>query len=203
MLVARYPSVAMSLRLPASERREQILQVALEVFARHGYHGASMNDIADAAGVTKPVLYQHFDSKRDLYQALLDEVGTRLLTAISKATAEAPDGKNQTEQGFGAYFQWVHDDRDAFLLLFGSGAQRDEEFNRAVRRVTAHVAEAIAPLIAVDIDLEHQRTIAHGLVGLAEGVSRRLVESDLSFDPDLLGRQVADLAWAGLRAVRR
>jgi hypothetical protein len=65
------------------------------------------------------------------------------------------------------------------------------------------VAEAIAPLIAVDIDLEHQRTIAHGLVGLAEGVSRRLVESDLSFDPDLLGRQVADLAWAGLRAVRR
>ena len=64
-------------------------------------------------------------------------------------------------------------------------------------------AAAAAPRLAVDIDLEHQRTIAHGLVGLAEGVSRRLVESDLSFDPDLLGRQVADLAWAGLRAVRR
>ena len=49
---ARYPAVAMSLRLPASERREHILQVALEVFAKNGYHGASMNDIADAAGVT-------------------------------------------------------------------------------------------------------------------------------------------------------
>ena len=193
----------MSMRLPAPERREQILQVSLEVFAKQGYHGSSMNDIAEAAGVTKPVLYQHFDSKRDLYQALLDDVGNRLLTAISKATAEAPDGKSQTERGFGAYFQWVHDDSDAFLLLFGSGAQRDEEFNKAVRRVTAHVAEAIAPLIAVDIDLEHQRTIAHGLVGLAEGVSRRLVEGDLSFDPEMLGRQVADLAWAGLRAVRR
>lgn len=191
------------MRLPASERREQILQVALEVFAQHGYHGASMNDVADAAGVTKPVLYQHFDSKRDLYKALLDDVGTRLLTAISKATADATDGKSQTEQGFSAYFQWVHDDRDAFLLLFGSGAQRDEEFNAAVRRVTAHVAEAIAPLIAVDIDIEHQRTIAHGLVGLAEGVSRRLVDGGLAFDPGTVGRQVADLAWAGLRAVHR
>lgn len=193
----------MSMRLPASERREQILQVALEVFAQQGYHGASMNDVADAAGVTKPVLYQHFDSKRDLYKALLDDVGTRLLTAISKATADATDGKSQTERGFGAYFQWVHDDRDAFLLLFGSGAQRDEEFNDAVRLVTAHVAEAIAPLIAVDIDIEHQRTIAHGLVGLAEGVSRRLVDGGLAFDPETVGRQVADLAWAGLRAVRR
>ena len=62
-------------RLTATARREQILDVALEVFGRAGFHGASMNDVADAAGVTKPVLYQHFDSKRELYRALLEEVG--------------------------------------------------------------------------------------------------------------------------------
>ncbi|QQS25877.1 MAG: TetR/AcrR family transcriptional regulator [Actinomycetota bacterium] len=193
----------MSVRLPASERREQLLLVALDVFAHRGYHGTSMNDVAEAAGVTKPVLYQHFDSKRDLYLALLDDAGTRLLTAISKATAGAVDGKSQTEAGFGAYFRWVSDDHDAFLLLFGSGARRDEEFNTAVRKVTAAAAEAIAPLIAADIDLEHQRTVAHALVGLAEGVSRRLVEVGEPFDPVVVSRHVSDLAWAGLRAVRR
>jgi len=79
----------MSPRLPANARREQILDVALVVFATNGFHGASMNDVADAVGVTKPVLYQHFDSKRDLYQALIDEVGNRLLASITKAAAEA------------------------------------------------------------------------------------------------------------------
>jgi len=193
----------MSIRLSAPARREQLLDVALQVFARQGYHGTSMNDVADTAGVTKPVVYQHFDSKRELYLALLDEVGARLLTAISKATAGATDGKNQTELGFRAYFRWVANDHDAFLLLFGSGARRDEEFNDAVRKVTAQVAEAIKPLIAADIDAEHQRTLAHGLVGLAEGVSRRLVDNGTQFDPELLARQVSDLAWAGLRSIGR
>ena len=192
----------MSSRLTAPARREQILDVALEVFARSGFHGSSMNDVADAAGVTKPVLYQHFDSKRELYQALLDEVGNRLLRSIAKAVAEATDGKSQTELGFQAYFRWVADDHDAFLLLFGSGSRRDGEFATAVRRITAEAADAIAPLIAVDIDESHRKTLAHALVGLAEGASRRLVERGDQFDADEIAREVSALAWAGLRAVQ-
>jgi AcrR family transcriptional regulator len=190
-----------STRLPATARREQILDVALVVLGRAGYHGASMNDIADAAGVTKPVLYQHFDSKRDLFHALLDEVGTRLLTAITVATADASDGKSQTERGFQAYFRWVANDHDAFRLLFGGGARRDDEFNTAVRRITDLAASSIAPLIAVDIDPEQRRTIAHALVGLAEGASRLLVDRGDTFDPDEVARTVSRLAWAGLRAL--
>jgi AcrR family transcriptional regulator len=190
-------------RLSATARREQLLDVALVVFARNGYHDTSMNDIADAAGVTKPVLYQHFDSKRELYQALLDEVSNRLLTAIVTAAAGATDGREQTERGFRAYFRWVAEDHDAFMLLYGGGTRQDDEFAHAVRRVTAGAAEAIAPLIAVDIDAEHRLTLAHALVGLAEGASRRLVERGDSFDPDQIARQVSDLAWAGLRGVRR
>ena len=190
-------------RLSATARREQLLDVALVVFARNGYHDTSMNDIADAAGVTKPVLYQHFDSKRELYQALLDEVSNRLLTAIVTAAAGATDGREQTERGFRAYFRWVAEDHDAFMLLYGGGTRQDDEFAHAVRRVTAGAAEAIAPLIAADIDDEHRFTLAHALVGLAEGASRRLVERGDRFDPDQIARQVSDLAWAGLRAVRR
>ena len=67
----------MNVRLTAAARREQILDVAVQAFAHQGFHTTSMNDVAVAAGVTKPVLYQHFASKRDLYMALLDEAGTR------------------------------------------------------------------------------------------------------------------------------
>jgi len=192
----------MSPRLTANARREQILDVALEVFATAGFHGASMNEVAEAVGVTKPVLYQHFDSKRDLYQALIDEVGNRLLASIAKATAEATDGKSQTELGFRAYFRWVSEDHDAFRFLFGSGTRRDDEFNTAVQRINAEAAEAVAPLIAVDIDEEHRRILAHGIVGLAEGASRRLVELGDDFDADEIAKEVSALAWAGLRAVQ-
>ena len=191
----------MSQRLSAPARREQILDVALDVFASSGFHGASMNDIAEAAGVTKPVLYQHFDSKRDLYQALIEEVGNRLRTNIDKATAEATNGKSQTELGFRAYFRWVADDHDGFRLLFGSGSRRDDEFNEAIRKITAESARAVAPLIAVDIDESHRETLAHALVGLAEGASRRLVGLGQDFDPDAIAAEVSALAWAGLRAV--
>lgn len=190
-------------RLTADARREQILDVAIDVFGRAGYYGASMNDIADAAGVTKPVLYQHFDSKSDLYGALVDEVGNRLLGAITKATADAADGREQTARGFQAYFRWVAHRHDEFMLLFGGSARHAEEFGSRIRRITDEAAAAIAPLIAVDIDPEHRTTLAHALVGLAEGASRRLVGLGEEFDPDEIAREVAALAWAGLRAVHR
>ena len=91
-----------------------------------------------------------------MYRALLDEVGTRMLAAIVAATSDAPDGRSQTEAGFAAYFRWVAEDHAAFLLLYGGGSRRDEEFSRAVRRVTAGIAQTIAPLIAADIDAEHR-----------------------------------------------
>ena len=188
-------------RLSADARREQILDVAIDVFGRAGYYGASMNDIAEAAGVTKPVLYQHFDSKSELYRALLSEVGNRMLGSIAKATAEATDGKSQTLRGFQAYFRWVAHRHDEFMLLFGGSARHDAEFAEQIRQITDDAAAAIAPLIAVDIDPDHRQTLAHALVGLAEGASRRLVGLGRSFDPDAVADEVGALAWAGLRAV--
>ena len=193
----------MAQRLTAAARREQLLDVGLEVFSRNGFHATSMNDVAEAAGVTKPVLYQHFASKRELYLALLHEEGARLLRSIAAATGSADSPRAQVEQGFTAYFRWVSDDFEAFLLLFGSGARRDEEFADEVRGVENAIATAIAPLIQADIDAAHQRTLAYAHVGLAEGTSRHLVHRGESFDPDRRARQVADLAWGGLRTVKR
>jgi AcrR family transcriptional regulator len=204
----------MSARLPAARRKRQLLDVARRSFAERGFHATSMDDVAEAAGVTKPVLYQHFTSKRQLYLELLEDVGGRMLDAIAKAVAAADGPRQQVEAGFRAYFRFVADEGDAFRLLFGSGTRRDEEFERAVRQVEDAIADAIAVFIEADIDPEHRRTLAHALVGLAEGTSRDwLAEragSTGSTRPraahaqaDVLARRVSELAWAGLRGVTR
>jgi AcrR family transcriptional regulator len=193
----------MSSRLPAAARREQLLSVALGVFASEGFHGASMNDIADAAGVTKPVLYQHFESKHDLYLALIEDTGDRLSTLIEAATIDADGPRDQVTRGFLAYFRWVAADSDSFRLLFSGGARVGDEFIEAVQRIEQRITDSIAPLIRADIDVDHQRIVAHGIVGLAESISRRLIEQGRPFEPDVVAAQVAELVWAGLRSVHR
>lgn len=196
-----YSPVAMVVRLPAPRRRRQLLDSALDVFAQKGFHATSMDDVAEAAGVSKPVLYQHFRSKRDLYLDLLDDVGRNLMSLITEATSGAGTPRAQVENGFAAYFRFVSERENAFRLLFGSGARRDAEFAEAVRKVEGAIAETIAALIAADIDPEHSRLLAHGIVGLAEGTARHWIAHDLGLDPDVVARRIANLAWAGLRAV--
>lgn len=173
------------------------------MFAAAGFHGASMNDVAEAAGVTKPVLYQHFASKRKLFVELLEDVGSRLGLLIAEATASVEVPRDRVERGFVAYFKWIDENRAAFSLLFRGTARLDTEFADAVHQVESFLAEAIATLIDADLDDEHRRTLAHGIVGLAEGTGRHWIDDGLDFDPELLGRQVADLAYAGLRGVHR
>src|SRR3954452_16359592 len=193
----------MAVRLPAARRRRQLLDVALGVFAANGFHQTSMEEVADAAGGTKPVLYQHFGSKRELYREWPDDVGGRLMATIAATVATAAGPRQQVHAGFLAYFRFVAEHESAFQLLFGSGARRDDEFADAVRRVETSIAEAIAPLIEADIDASHRRTLAHGLVGLAEGTGRHWVAEGGELDPEVVSRRIADLAWGGLRTVHR
>jgi AcrR family transcriptional regulator len=190
-------------RLPAARRRQQLLDVALRVFAEQGYHPTSMNDLAVAAGVTKPVLYQHFASKRELYLELLQDVGGRLHDSIVGAVAEASGPREQVERGFTAYFRFVGVHRDAFQVLFGGGTRRDEEFSSHTRRVEEAIADAVSGLIEIEgLTATDRRLLAYGIVGLAEGASRHWLANDADGDPDALAARVAELAWAGLRGVR-
>lgn len=190
-------------RLPAARRRQQLLDVALAVFGEQGFHPASMNDVAEAAGVTKPVLYQHFRSKRDLYREVLTDVGAHLLDAITKATTAAQSPREQVELGFIAYFRFVEANEAAFRVLFGGGTRRDEEFATQVAGVEGAIAEAIATLIDVEgLTGAQRRLLAHGLVGLAEGTSRLWMADGAEQPAEDLARLVADLAWRGLRGIR-
>ena len=184
------------------ERRERILEVALQAFAKSGYHDTSMNDVAEKLGVTKPVLYQHFDSKRALYLELLDHVGQDLVRHVTNQAASAgDDGREKTLRGMVAYFTWVSNNRNAFSLIFESSGRVDEEFADKVKKFEDAAAAAIAPLITVDVPSADQRTFALGLVGMAEAVSRHLIEEQQDFDPVRVGNAIGGLAWAGLRSL--
>ncbi len=190
------------MRLPAAERRAQLIETATSVFAEQGFHATSMNDVADAAGVTKPVLYQHFSSKRDLFVELLTEIGDQLRDRIAKATADASGPRQQIEQGFRAYFEYVGANTDAYRVLFGAGARRDPEFASLTRAVEESIAEAIAELIVVDgHPAEDRELIAHTIVGMTEAASRYWMTHDRTPDIDAVATSVARLAWSGMRGI--
>ncbi len=186
---------------PAIDRRQHIIDVAITCFSRTGYHNTSMTDIADAVGVTKPVLYQHFDSKRALYLEILRFVGQTLVAAITSNATSSTDGREQTERAMIAYFSWVNEHRDAFALLFESSERVDEEFASTVREFEEMASAEIAPLIAVDLSADSRRTLAMALVGMAEAVSRHVIAQGRPFDPQALGTELAGLAWGGLRSL--
>jgi len=193
----------MSIRLPAAERRDQLLATALATFADHGYHQASMNGIAEAAGVTKPVLYQHFGSKRELFLEVLREVGDELRERVRLATLGAPTPHQQVLRGFEAWFGWVDEQRDGFTVLFAGDVRRDPEFLAEASKVEGQIADNIADLIVVEgLSDERRRLLAYGIVGLGESSCRRWLAKEIELDADDLAAQVAELAWAGLRGLR-
>lgn len=189
-------------RMPAPERRRQLLDTATRVFAETGFHETTMALIAETAGVTKPVLYQHFASKRDLYLAVLDDVGERLRSAVLVAAGTADSPRAQVDAGFRAYVRFVVEDRWGFRLLLSGVNRQDAEFDQVSSGVERLMARGIAELIAVEgMPEQHRLVLAHGMVGLAEGTVRHWLTGGSSLGPDELARDLAALAWGGLRGL--
>ncbi len=177
--------------------------MARELFAAGGFHATSMDDVAEAAGVTKPVLYQHFPSKRALYRELLEDVGLRLLAEITAAAAPADSGRERVQNGMAAYFRFVTDNQPAFRLLFGASVRNDAEFAEVASRVLEHLAEAVAEMLDVDLPSEQKAVLAHAVIGMAEAVGRRALRDEANEgDPELLAHWTAELVWYGLRGIR-
>jgi AcrR family transcriptional regulator len=191
------------MRLPAPRRRHQLLDVARELFAAGGFHATSMDEVAEAAGVTKPVLYQHFPSKRALYKELLEDVGRRLLAEVNAAANAADTGRERVQNGYAAYFRFVTDNQSAFRLLFGASVRNDAEFGAVAESVLELLVEGVADMFPEGVPPEQRNMLAHAVVGMAEAVSRRaLFESSAEHDPDVLAHWTGELAWYGLRGIR-
>ena len=188
--------------MPADQRRQQLFAVARERFSQQGFHATSMDEIAEAAGVTKPVLYQHFPSKRALYVELLEETGRELLRMLADATARAGTPRERVELGFRAYFDFAVGNRSAFRFLLGTSLRSDQEFARIVEEILDAAAETIATLIDIPAPAEQRQMLANAIVGMAEAVGRRALRDQSGPDAEQLASWISELAWFGLRGVR-
>jgi AcrR family transcriptional regulator len=132
--------------MSAVDRRAAILDAARGAFADTGYHETSLDSVADRAGVSKALLYEHFSSKRELYLAMLEMHVAELIERISGAVEGAEPGEARMRAGLEAFFGFVEERRGAWRIMFGNAADPDV----AVRldRLRDQVAAAIAQLMS-------------------------------------------------------
>jgi AcrR family transcriptional regulator len=192
-------------RLPRQERRVQLLEAALEVFVAQGYHAAAMDDIAERAGVSKPVLYQHFPGKLDLYLALLDASCDAIVENCREALDSTHDNKQRVAATMDVFYEYVAGDTGAFRLVFESDLTNEPAVRERVDRVTNDCADMIASVIHEDTGLPdaEARLLAVSLVGMAQ-VSARFWLSEASGSTSRIKQGdaaalVAGLAWRGIR----
>ena len=191
-------------RLSAPQRRSQLLAVAGRLFAEQGYHGLSMEQLADAAGVSKPVLYQHFPSKHQLYLALVNDAIDELQSQVRKALDGTTENQARVHGAISAYFDFVEDQR--FELLFGTAEMNDDAVRDAVDGALGRIADVIGRLIADDAGLspESANFLASGVRGLATEGARWWLEHRRgdTVEKDEAVRLLSRLVWRGLGAFR-
>ncbi|MQA95630.1 MAG: TetR family transcriptional regulator [Streptosporangiales bacterium] len=187
-------------RLPRPARRRQLLGAAQEVFVAQGYHAAAMDEIAERAGVSKPVLYQHFPGKLELYLALLDEHAEKLLVHVRDALASTSDNRQRVTATFGAFFDFVSGEGEAFRLVFESDLRNLPAVRDRVEQTLQECAEMISQVIQEDTDIssEEAHLLGMGLVGMAEVSARYWLSSDRSIPKDAAEQLMARLAWRGI-----
>lgn len=189
----------MARRLNAAARRAQLLEVAREVFAQEGYHGAGMEEIASRAGVTKPVLYQHFASKKELYLALLDQDMAALLAEIAQAISDARSNRARIERGTAAYFDFIEANDGAFRLLFRETMGADPDFRATIERFRDAVTSRIAAIIAEEAGLAppDAELLARAMMGMSESAAQWWLDRR-SVTKEQAVEMLASLAWRGL-----
>ena len=186
--------------MPRRERRAQLLDSALEVFVAQGYHAAAMDDIADRAGVSKPVLYQHFPGKMDLYLALLEASCDTIVGNCRKALASTSDNKARVEATIEAFYSYVASETGAFRLVFESDLTSEPEVRTRIDRVTTELATDIAQVIKADTGLpdEASELLAASLVGMAQVSARFWLAGDGEITQKTAAALISGLAWRGI-----
>jgi AcrR family transcriptional regulator len=188
-------------RMRAPERRKQLLEVARKVFGRRGYHVVTMDDVAREAGVTKPILYDHFPSKRDLYRDLLEEDLANLKERLREALETSKGNRQRIQGSFQAYFDFVDEEGAGFRLLMQEAVGPEREFREMVFRFREEVLEQVTEVIVREskgnLDRARAADVALGLVGMAETAAQRNPrgsKEERSRTVDTLVR----LAWRGI-----
>jgi AcrR family transcriptional regulator len=187
-------------RLPRDERRAILLSAALEVFTAAGYHSAAMDEIADRANVSKPVLYQHFPSKLDLYLAVLDLHIDSLVFELQKAISSTPDNEQRVHATVVAYFAFIENEGEAFRLLFESDMNVEPQVRERLNRMTYDTAAAVSAIISNDTGLPREvaMMLGVGLIGYTQVTARHWLDRDSKLSRQQAVELVENLMWRGI-----
>jgi AcrR family transcriptional regulator len=186
--------------MPRSARRKQLLAAAQEVFVAQGYHAAAMDDIAERAGVSKPVLYQHFPGKLELYLALLDTHCEAIVAQVRSAMNATADNKERVKGAVQAYFDFVDHESEAFRLVFESDLRNDPAVRDRVDRVEQGCIAALTDTIISDtgVSRAHAELLASGLVGAAGAAAQYWLAGGRKVGKPEAEALVATLVWRGI-----
>jgi len=199
-------------RMARAERRSQLLAVALDLFACEGFHHVSMDDIAERAEVSKPVLYRHFPSKLDLYLAVVDEQGAALLAAVERAVAPIEAGPVGRGEGRAvvaavveAYLAFVQVAGESSTLLFESDVTHDTQVRGRVEHAAAEATRRIADVLVgvTGRDRADADVLAAALVATAQGAATYWLRHGDGQSPQRVVDLVSDLQWRGLKGLVR
>jgi len=187
-------------RLPRSARRKQLLAAAQDVFVAQGYHAAAMDDIAERAGVSKPVLYQHFPGKLELYLALLDTHCDAFAEKIRNAMSATTDNSERVKGAMKAYFDFVSHESEAFRLVFESDLRNDPAVRARVDRMERLAVEAVTETIMADTGVSRARAeiLAAGLCGAAQVAARFWLAGGREVSQEEAEQLMSTLAWRGI-----
>ena len=188
-------------RLPREVRERQILDAAVRVFSERGYHEASMDEISDVAGVSKPMIYAYLGSKEDLFAACIHREATRLLAAIAAGIRTELPADMQLWHGLAAFFEYVGEHRESWRVIHRQSVAQGGPFSAellSMRRQAISLVDTLLVRVATKEGLEDNATesLAAALVGSAESLADWWLDN-----PDVPSRVIAsrlmNLAWMG------
>ncbi len=189
-----------STRLPRPARRLQLLGAARDVFVARGYHAAAMDEIAERAGVSKPVLYQHFPGKLELYLALLDGTIEEMVQTVSAALSSPTDNRDRVPATFKAFYDYVAGESEAFRLIFESDLSNEPAVRDRLDRALYDCADMVSQFIREDagVSNEEAHLLGVALVGMAQVTARYWLSTNQAIPQGEAEQLVARLGWRGI-----
>lgn len=193
-----------SKRLPRAQREQQMLDAAVGVFSRNGFHGSSMDDIAEVAMISKPMLYLYLGSKEELFAACIAREAQRFVDAVIASADASLAPREQLDRGVLAFFTFVAENCDSWLVLYRQ-ARSEAPFAQQVVAGRARVALVVSQLLQRTnphgLDAAYFDAVAFALVGAGEALADRMLDEQEP-DPRASATLLVDLAWHGLAGAR-
>jgi AcrR family transcriptional regulator len=185
------------------DRRSNIMMAGLEIFSEKGFHATAMDDIAERAGISKPILYQHFASKQDLYLGVLDERVDVLVAQVSNAIDSTTGNQARLEAAIACYFRLVDDADRGYRLIFESDFTTNHDVRARVEDVVAQVSRVVGTEVMrqTGMSMGEANILAGGLCGMAQAAAWRWLRLGRPIPMEQAVAQTLNLAWNGLGAV--